>query len=60
MTGGGPGNATLTLPIYIFNQFFRFSDIGYSSALAVLLFGILLVFAVIYLRLTKLDESEVR
>lgn len=60
MTGGGPGNATLTLPIYIFNQFFRFSDIGYSSALSVLLFAILLIFALIYLRLTNLDESEAR
>jgi multiple sugar transport system permease protein len=60
MTGGGPGNATLTIPVYIFNQFFRFSDVGYASAMAVVLFGLLALFAVVYLRLVRLDELQAR
>ncbi|MBI2941900.1 MAG: sugar ABC transporter permease [Chloroflexi bacterium] len=60
MTGGGPGNATLTMALLVFNQFFRFSDVGYASAMAVLLFALLMVFTLIYLRLFRLDQGEVR
>jgi multiple sugar transport system permease protein len=60
MTGGGPANATMTLPLYVFNQFFRFSDVGYASAMAVVLFGLLALFAVVYLRLLRLDELQAR
>jgi multiple sugar transport system permease protein len=60
MTGGGPANATMTLPLYVFNQFFRFSDVGYASAMAVVLFALLALFAVVYLRLLRLDELQAR
>lgn len=60
MTGGGPANATLTLPVYVFNQFFRYSDVGYASAMAVLMFMLLLAFTFVYLRLLRLDEYQAR
>ena len=43
MTNGGPANATAVLIYYIWFQAFRVFDIGYASALAVVLFLIVLV-----------------
>jgi multiple sugar transport system permease protein len=43
MTNGGPSNATAVLIYYIWFQAFRVFDIGYASALAVILFGIVLL-----------------
>lgn len=37
MTGGGPGYATHTLPVYSFIRAYKGMDFGYSSALAILL-----------------------
>lgn len=51
MTGGGPANATTTLPVYIVNQAITNHNFGYGAALSVVGFVILLVFAVLYLRL---------
>lgn len=42
MTKGGPGNSTMTLVQYIYNQGFRFSQLGLASAGATVLFGIIL------------------
>lgn len=42
MTRGGPGHATATLPVLIYEQAFKFADFGPATALAVLS-GILLV-----------------
>jgi len=41
MTGGGPGNATLTIALYIYQRGFTGYEMGYASALAYLLFAIL-------------------
>ena len=48
MTGGGPNNATMTLPMYLMNKFNLSLDIGYSSAMAAVMALILAVFAIIY------------
>jgi multiple sugar transport system permease protein len=34
MTGGGPGGSTETVSLYAFQNFFRYLDFGYGSALA--------------------------
>jgi len=34
ITGGGPGNATMTLGVYLYQQGFRSFNFGYASALA--------------------------
>jgi len=45
LTGGGPGTATLTLGFYLYNQAFLTHRLGYSQAIAVLLFfvGIMVI-----------------
>jgi multiple sugar transport system permease protein len=43
LTGGGPGNSTTVLAFYIYQQAFKFFDLGYASALALLLFGAILI-----------------
>jgi multiple sugar transport system permease protein len=50
MTGGGPNNATLMYVLYLYNNAFRFFKMGKASAMAWILFVILLVFTVIQFR----------
>jgi multiple sugar transport system permease protein len=49
MTGGGPGGATETVSLYAYQNYFRYLDFGYGSAIAVqgVLIAILLVLAVL-------------
>ncbi|WP_231916082.1 carbohydrate ABC transporter permease [Microbacterium karelineae] len=42
LTQGGPGNSTTVLVYYLFRQAFQFNEFGYASAIAVLLFVIVL------------------
>jgi multiple sugar transport system permease protein len=42
MTGGGPLNATLFYMLHLYNNAFRYFKMGYSSALAAVLFVIIL------------------
>jgi multiple sugar transport system permease protein len=53
MTEGGPGYSSLTLPIYAFRKAYSSLDFGYSSALSLVLVGILAVLVWIYMRLLK-------
>ncbi|MGI8896271.1 MAG: sugar ABC transporter permease, partial [Casimicrobiaceae bacterium] len=57
MTGGGPGQATQNLSLFVYKQYFQFFDTTYASSAAVVLAAILLVAAMPYLRLT-LREKE--
>lgn len=47
LTGGGPGNSTTVLVYYLYQQAFSFHDFGYASAIAVLLFVIVLILTLI-------------
>jgi multiple sugar transport system permease protein len=53
ITSGGPQNATLPVVLLIYNYAFQDGDFGQASALGVLLFLVLAVFALIYMRLTS-------
>jgi len=53
LTRGGPGNDTEIIGIYIYNQAFRFFDIGFGSAAGVLLLLILLIPGIAYVRLMR-------
>jgi multiple sugar transport system permease protein len=53
MTQGGPVYATLTLVLHVYNNAFRSFQMGYASALAYVLFFILLGLTVIQFRLQK-------
>ena len=43
MTDGGPEGSTMVMVYYIYHQAFRMFDTGFASALAVILFLIVLV-----------------
>lgn len=47
MTGGGPGESTKVLVYYIWETAFKLFDIGYASAIAFVLFFILLAFTIL-------------
>jgi len=49
-TDGGPLDATLFLVLYIYRQAFQFLNMGYASALAWLLFAIILVLTLVVVR----------
>ncbi len=50
MTRGGPGTKSQTLPLYMYEQAFSFSQIGYGTAIALVMLLIGAVFSLIYLR----------
>lgn len=50
MTGGGPGDATTTLPVLIYLRAFQFTDFGQASAMAVLSGVALFVLGLLALR----------
>lgn len=50
MTGGGPGRSTQTLNFYVYQVGFKNLDMGYASALAILLVACLSVFAFLYVK----------
>jgi multiple sugar transport system permease protein len=51
MTDGGPRNATLTLVYYLFQEGFQRFSMGYASAIAFVLFAIILVITIIQWRI---------
>lgn len=55
MTGGGPANSTMVVVYYLYQQAFEFYRTGYASAVAWVLFAVILVFTLIQNRLFKLD-----
>lgn len=55
MTRGGPGNRSQTLPVFMYDQAFLKSLIGYGTAVALLLLLVGSLFSVVYLRLLKVE-----
>jgi multiple sugar transport system permease protein len=51
LTGGGPGNSTVTLAYLVFSIAFRWYDMGYASAVAWILTAMLVFLAVWYMKL---------
>ena len=50
ITEGGPVNASLFYVLYIFRQAFTYFEMGYASALSVILFIIVLIFTLIVMK----------
>jgi multiple sugar transport system permease protein len=50
ITEGGPVNASLFYVLYIFRHAFTYFDMGYASALSVVLFVIILIFTLIVMK----------
>jgi len=53
MTEGGPNNATLTMVLYLYRRGFLMARFGYASALAWVLFLIIMVFTLFTLRSSR-------
>lgn len=53
LTGGGPANATKTLAVYVYEQYFLFGDRGYATALTIVTAAGMFVAAVAASRLVR-------
>jgi raffinose/stachyose/melibiose transport system permease protein len=58
-TGGGPGNVTLNLPVYIYKTALIENNFSYANTLSVFLIGLGMVFILIIQRLFKIGNSYV-
>lgn len=58
LTGGGPSNATTTLPIFAYNLGWGTQLLGRSSAVTVLLFLFLLTICLLYFYIIRKWEKE--
>ena len=58
MTQGGPANSTDILVTYLYKLGFAFGKLGEASALSLLMFGLLLFFTIIYVRLAMQAERS--
>jgi multiple sugar transport system permease protein len=55
LTGGGPGTSTELLGIYVYDRGFKYFELGYGSAASVVMLGISLVFAAVYVRMMRVE-----
>ncbi len=53
MTGGGPGTASSTLPVLAYQEAFKFSQVGYGTAIATVTLLVGAVFAFVYIKALK-------
>jgi multiple sugar transport system permease protein len=60
MTAGGPAGATEVLPALLYNTAFRANRFGDAAAIGVLLLALVLAFAVVYVKVARLDRVEGR
>ena len=57
LTGGGPGNSTTPLTLYMYRTAFQFSDYGYGSTIALLLTVMCLLVTLVIFRSSRRDLS---
>jgi multiple sugar transport system permease protein len=57
MTSGGPQNRMISVVYYIFNQSFVSFQLGYGSALSMVLLAILIALSVVQLRLLRVGDE---
>jgi multiple sugar transport system permease protein len=53
LTGGGPGGATETLSVRVFNEAFVFHNLGFASMVGVIIFLLNAVFSLSYIRVLR-------
>ncbi|MEI6046281.1 MAG: sugar ABC transporter permease [Chloroflexota bacterium] len=53
-TGGGPNNATLFYLVYLYRMAFKQQEAGYASAMAWVLFAVILIFTLLIIRSSSL------
>jgi multiple sugar transport system permease protein len=52
-TGGGPVNTTEVLPTYVYRQSWSNYDLGYAASMGTVMLVILMIYFIIYLRITE-------
>jgi ABC-type sugar transport system permease subunit len=57
LTQGGPGQATTVAVYYVYQKAFQFGEMGYASALSILLLLLLVVISATQMRLLRADEG---
>ena len=57
MTGGGPVNATKTLPMRIYQEMFGMKTLGTASAWSLIAIGVLVIITILYWNMDKEDKS---
>jgi multiple sugar transport system permease protein len=55
MTQGGPGTATMTLPLYVYQEAFTFYQLGYGTAIALVLVLVGALFSVVFVRASRTE-----
>ncbi|RYG34603.1 sugar ABC transporter permease [bacterium] len=58
LTGGGPNYSSLTVVLYMYQMGFGQYQLGYASAVAYVLFAIVLVFTLVVFRLLRPDTAR--
>lgn len=57
LTKGGPGTATITPSVVLYEQGFTYRKMGYASAIGVIMFAIIMILTIINQKLMKNTES---
>lgn len=57
---GAPDNALTTMVLYLYNQAFSFFNVGYASAVAYVLFVMILIFSVIAFKVISYERGPAR
>jgi len=57
ITDGGPANHSMTLPAYMYSRAFSGYDFGLASAIGVLQMAVLLIYTLIYMRITDFSKA---
>jgi multiple sugar transport system permease protein len=53
MTQGGPGTETMTLPLYVYQEAFNFHQLGYGTAISLVLVLIGALFSLLFVRASR-------
>ena len=56
LTGGGPAGSTETLTVYAYRSLFQTLQVGFGSAIGVVVFALVMLVAMAYLRLIDAEE----
>lgn len=58
MTSGGPANSTNILATQMINKIYNFYDYGQGCAIGIVIMSIMIIYTIIYLKVTSLKEFE--
>jgi multiple sugar transport system permease protein len=58
LTGGGPAGSTESLTVYAYRALFQTLQVGFGSAIGVVVFGLVTAVAWAYLRFVAAEETR--